>query len=42
MYYWKMENVLYGNHPVEMLLPLHHLMEVGFDVRCCDIIWLSS
>ncbi|MFF0463944.1 glyoxalase III HchA [Streptomyces mexicanus] len=21
-----------GNHPVEMLLPLHHLMEAGFDV----------
>ena len=26
MYYWKMENVLYGNHPVEMLLPLEQVL----------------
>ncbi len=31
-----------GNHPVEMLLPLHHLMEAGFDVDVANIIWLSS
>ncbi|TXO16959.1 protein deglycase HchA, partial [Staphylococcus aureus] len=28
-----------GNHPVEMLLPLHHLMEAGFDV---DVATLSG
>lgn len=26
-----------GNHPVEMLLPLHHLMEAGFDVDIATI-----
>ncbi|CRZ18621.1 glyoxalase III HchA [Mycolicibacterium neworleansense] len=26
-----------GNHPVEMLLPLHHLMEAGFDVDVATI-----
>lgn len=26
-----------GNHPVEMLLPLHHLMETGFDVDVATI-----
>ncbi|MFF0385736.1 glyoxalase III HchA [Streptomyces sp. NPDC004286] len=28
-----------GNHPVEMLLPLHHMMEAGFDV---DVATLSG
>lgn len=26
-----------GNHPVEMLLPLHHLMEAGFEVEVATI-----
>lgn len=26
-----------GNHPVEMLLPLHHLMQAGFDVDVATI-----
>ncbi|MFD9003297.1 glyoxalase III HchA [Streptomyces sp. NPDC059582] len=26
-----------GNHPVEMLLPLHHLMEAGFDVDVATV-----
>ncbi|OBA78295.1 chaperone protein HchA [Mycobacterium sp. 1164966.3] len=26
-----------GNHPVEMLLPLHHIMEMGFDVDVATI-----
>ncbi|OCB08201.1 protein deglycase HchA [Mycolicibacterium porcinum] len=26
-----------GNHPVEMLLPLHHLMQTGFDVDVATI-----
>lgn len=26
-----------GNHPVEMLLPLHHMMETGFDVDVATI-----
>ncbi|MEU1199104.1 glyoxalase III HchA [Streptomyces sp. NPDC005813] len=26
-----------GNHPVEMLLPLHHMMEAGFDVDVATI-----
>lgn len=26
-----------GNYPVEMLLPLHHLMEAGFDVGIATI-----
>lgn len=26
-----------GNHPVEMLLPVHHLMEAGFDVDVATI-----
>ncbi|WP_330456313.1 hypothetical protein OIB37_05110 [Streptomyces sp. NBC_00820] len=26
-----------GNHPVEMLLPAHHMMEAGFDVDVATV-----